>query len=260
LLGFSAVSGRGEAFVAGGKVVKNVTGYDLSKLVCGSWGRLAALTEVTLKTLPLGRSQLTLIWPNFGNAKSAVSAMATAMGSPAEVAAAAYLPAKLNDGTAATALRLEGFAPSVAARAEMLRALLGPAQTLESDDAAQFWNDFQTLKPLADAPVLWRINLPPSASPDLLATFEANAASMLDWAGGLIWLAYDGDPARLRTAVTAAGGHAILLRAPAQLRAQVPPLHPRPIGVARLEARVRRSFDPAGVFETGRFLDQFDAD
>ena len=76
---------------------------------------------------------------------------------------------------------------------------------------------------------------------------------MFDWAGGLVWVAFDGDPALVRTAAADAGGHAMLVRGPASLRAAVPTFHPPAPGVAALEARVRHAFDPDGIFETGRF-------
>jgi glycolate oxidase FAD binding subunit len=218
LLGFKGVSGRGEAFVGGAKVVKNVTGYDLPKVMTGSWGRLAALTEVTLKVLPRGREQLTLALEGLSPGK-AQAAMARAMGSQADVSAAAHLPGP----PATTALRLEGFGPSIAARRAMLDVILaeeGGLRALPHDEAEALW----------------------------------------DWAGGLVWLTLDGNAAAVRAGAQAAGGHAILVRAPETLRRTTPALHPQTPGVTALEARVRRAFDPLGVFETGRFLDQTDAD
>src|SRR3546814_532187 len=124
LLGLRAVSGRGEVFVAGAKVVKNVTGYDLPKLAAGSRGRLFAITEMTLKVLPRAPIAATRAIAGLDPA-AAVSLMAAAMGSQAEVGAAAYLPAALNDGQSLTLLRLLGFGPSVAARCRMIESLLG---------------------------------------------------------------------------------------------------------------------------------------
>jgi glycolate oxidase FAD binding subunit len=110
--------------------------------------------------------------------------------------------------------------------------------------------------PLADAATLWRVNLPPTGGPLLVDRLAPLGARWLfDWAGGLVWLSFDGEPALVRQAAEAAGGHAMLVRAPEALRNDVPFQHPRSPGVTALEARVRRAFDPAGVFETGRFLD-----
>ena len=240
LLGFKAVSGRGEAFVGGAKVVKNVTGYDLPKVIAGSWGRLAALTEVTLKVLPRPPVSLTLAVAGL-DPVAAVALMARAMGSQADVAAAAHVPGL-------TAIRLEGFGPSVAARRVMLESQAG-ARALAEDQAADFWRSLRTLSLLGDGP-LWRIIVPPSRGPQVVAAVKGDW--MMDWAGGLIWLVSD-DAAAVRAAAEAAGGHAMLARAPETMRRAVPALHPQTAGVAALEARVRRAFDPAGVFETGRF-------
>jgi glycolate oxidase FAD binding subunit len=259
LLGFKGVSGRGEAFVGGAKVVKNVTGYDLPKVMTGSWGRLAALTEVTLKVLPRGRDQLTLALDGLSPGK-AQAAMARAMGSQADVSAAAHLPGP----PATTALRLEGFGPSIAARRAMLDVILAEAgglRALAGDEAEALWSAVRTLAPLADGRDLWRINVAPSAGGAVIAALEMlDARWLMDWAGGLVWLTLDGNAGAVRAAAEAAGGHAALVRAPEALRRTTPALHPQARGVMALEARVRRAFDPAGVFETGRFLDQTHAD
>lgn len=262
LLGFTAISGRGERFVAGARVVKNVTGYDLPKLVAGSWGRLAAITELTLKVLPRPRTARTMAIEGL-DAAQARRAMARAMGSHAEIAAAAHMMAD-GDRPAMTLLRLQGFAPSVEARCAILPAILrdhGAVRALPERDAEALWSAVRFVRPMADAPLLWRISLPPSRAPGLAEAFAARGARwLLDWAGGLVWLAHDGDAADVRRAAEVAGGHATLVRAPDDIRSAVPFQHPRAPGVAAIEARVRRAFDPAGVFETGRFLDETDAD
>lgn len=262
LLGFSAVSGRGEAFVAGGKVVKNVTGYDLAKLMAGSWGRLAALHEITLKVLPRPRVEATMALDGLEDA-AAHAAMARAMGCHAEVCAAAHLPAAVHGGRALTLLRLQGFEPSVTARCAILPGLLadhGAVRLLDRAEADTLWHGVRTAAPLADAAVLWRVNVPPSGGCAVArALAPLGARWLFDWAGGLLWIACDGDPARVRAAAEEAGGHALLVRAPEPLRATIPFQHPRRPGVAALERRVRRAFDPAGVFETGRYMDEADA-
>ena len=261
LLGFTAVSGRGERFVGGGKVVKNVTGYDLPKLVAGSWGRLVAITELTLKVLPRPRVVQTMALEGLDH-HLAQAAMACAMGSSAEIGAAAHLPATA-DRPALTLFRVQGFAPSVSARCAALPAIVeahGHARMLPETEAAEHWLAVREARPLADASVLWKVNLPPGGGPLLIDRLAPQGARWLfDWAGGLVWLAFDGEPALVRRAAEAAGGHAALIRAPTNIRNSVPMQHPRDPGVAALEARIRRAFDPAGVFETGRFLDVADA-
>jgi glycolate oxidase FAD binding subunit len=239
LLGFKAVSGRGEAFVGGAKVVKNVTGYDLPKVMAGSWGRLAALTEITVKVLPQAPEALTLAIDGLAPAQ-AVALMAKAMGSQADVAAAAHAPGF-------TAIRLEGFGPSVAARRTLLD-MMGEFRLLQPAVADAFWNGLTD--PMPNAQILWRLSLPAGRAPEVVAGLDDGW--IMDWAGGLVWAAHD-DPAELRAKAAAVGGHALLWRAPGGFRAQVPVLQPQPPGVEALEARVRRAFDPMGVFETGRF-------
>ncbi len=240
LLGFKAVSGRGEVFIGGGKVVKNVTGYDLSKVMAGSWGRLAALVEVTLKVLPKPQVQRSLGVRDLGP-KAAVELMSKTMGSQADVAAAGHAPGL-------TVIRLEGFGPSVEARSDMLEAM--GAEPLADDEADAFWARLR--RPLPHAEVLWRISVPASRAPEMVGALDGDW--IMDWAGGLIWNGpIDGVSEGIRRHADAVGGHAMLVRAPEAMRPEVPALHPPAPGVAALEARVRRAFDPAGVFETGRF-------
>ena len=256
LLGFRAVSGRGETFIAGAKVVKNVTGYDLSKLVSGSWGRLVALTEVTLKVLPRPRASVTKAMEGL-DAADAVKLMSRALGSQADVSAAAHIPGQTSGGASLTLLKVEGFGPSVTARCAMLDALLsdvGKLQHLDGSVADDLWSDLRTLGPLAGDAPLWRINLAPGEGAGILAAIEPLGAKwMMDWGGGLIWAAVDGDPAIIRDAAARAGGHAMLVRGSTDVRDRIAAFHPAAPAVAALETRVRRAFDPNGVFETGRF-------
>jgi glycolate oxidase FAD binding subunit len=185
--------------------------------------------------------------------------MALAMRSQAEVTAAAYLPAVVNHGVSVTAFRLQGFGPSVSARAAMLKSLFDSVDRLGESEADSFWQSIRDTMPLDSALPLWRINVPPSAGCAVVAQLGL-ATWYFDWAGGLIWANFAGDPAQLRAAAAGAGGHAMLVRAPAALRAVTPAFQPESRAVAALTARVRQSFDPNGVFETNRFLDQRHAD
>ncbi|MBU6418693.1 MAG: glycolate oxidase subunit GlcE [Proteobacteria bacterium] len=257
LLGFKGVSGRGEFFNAGSKVVKNVTGYDLPKLVCGSWGRLAALTEVTLKVLPRPPERLTLLWRGLAD-EAGFALMRAAMGQPVDVAAAAHLPGQ------ATLIRLDGFGPSVAARAAYLETSLashGVPERLNEAEAAPLWAKAREGEDLPVEPPLWRLSLPPRQALTAIAPLLALGGHYVaDWAGGLIWLALNGHEDEIRRQAAAAGGHATLVRAPEEMRARVPALHPQAPGIEALSRRVRRAFDPLGVFETNRFLDETNAD
>ncbi len=266
-LGFEAVSGRGEAFKAGGKVVKNVTGYDLSKLVAGAWGTLCVLTEVTLKVLPKPETRATLLIEGLADAEAA-RAMSVAMGSPADVSGAAHLPASvaarspLAAAGPVTALRLEGFGPSVAARSTLLRERLaefGASSQLGEAETDALWTFVRDVGAfLGDARVLWRISAPPMQGPAVLAAIQAETEceGFCDWAGGLVWAALpasaDAGAALVRGCAGSRGGHATLIRAPAEVRARVSVFEPEPAALAALSARVKASFDPLHILNPGR--------
>lgn len=265
-LGFAAVSGRGEAFKAGGKVVKNVTGYDLSKLMAGSWGTLCILTEVTLKVLPRPQTSATLLIRGLAD-EGAARAMSLAVGSPADVSGAAHLPAAIAEraglgADAATALRLEGFGPSVAARVQTLTEILAPygAPSLSREaESAALWAFIRDVRAFADdARPLWRIGAAPMAGPAILAAIQAEigAEGFYDWAGGLIWLAVppgaDAGEAVVRRACRAHAAHASLIRAPVEVRSTVAVFEPEPPALAALTRRIKASFDPLNVLNPGR--------
>jgi glycolate oxidase FAD binding subunit len=253
-LGFEAVTGRGELMKAGGKVVKNVTGYDLAKLMAGSWGTLAVLTEVTIKVLPAARTELTLLL--FGlDDRRANAAMTLAMGEAAEVSGAAHLPERVSARQplaapmAVTALRLEGFAASVAARAESLAEALngfGRIETLDADHSREFWAQVREVEAFhGETRPLWRIATPPADGWRVGEVLGGEA--LYDWAGGLVWLLAD-DPAAVRRAVRTLGGHATLYRGDAATAA----FEPLDGALATLTARVKAAFDPTGVLNPGR--------
>jgi glycolate oxidase FAD binding subunit len=252
-LGLEAVTGRGELVKAGGRVVKNVTGYDLCKLMAGSWGTLAVLTEVTIKVLPAPKTELTLLFFGLDN-RRAGEAMTRALNAPAEVSGAAHLPtstaarAPLKGDLAVTALRLDGFAASVVARAEHLAAALKEFGRMEELDAAhsrEFWAQVREVEAFHKDPrPLWRISVPPAAG---WRVGEAVAGEALyDWGGGLVWLLSEADSAAVRDAVRALGGHATLYRGDG------PAFEPLDGPLAALTARVKAAFDPAGVLNPGR--------
>jgi len=257
LLGFSGVNGRGEAFKSGGRVMKNVTGYDLSKLLAGSWGTLAVLDEVSVKVLPAPDQTRTLVLHGLDDA-AAVKAMCAAMGSSHEVSGAAHVEGR-------TALRLEGVAPSVEARLKGLREALAGVGTRQEElgtlESRAFWREVRDVAPfvsLADA-IVWKISCPPTEGPAVVARIAAQrpqARAFYDWSGGLVWLALppsaDGDAGIVRGALGATGGHATLVRAPEAVRAAVPVFQPQAAALAALAGRVKESFDPKRLFNPGR--------
>jgi glycolate oxidase FAD binding subunit len=284
-LGFSAVSGRGETFKSGGRVVKNVTGYDLSKLMAGSFGTLAAMTDVTVKTLPCAETEATVLALGLDEAK-AVAAMAAAMGSSCEVSGAAHLPdgvaprasAELPSGHSATALRLEGVAPSVEHRQRALAELMkpfGPVSGLEEGASRALWRAIRDVLPFAAQPLnlpqqgeatsaparrpVWRLSTAPSKGAELARLITAKAPDaefLFDWAGGLVWAALapsdDAGALVVRAAIARCGGHATLIRAPTAVRAAVAVFEPQEKALAALTKRVKDSFDPGGVLNPGR--------
>ena len=263
-LGFAAVSGRAESFKSGGRVVKNVTGYDLCKLMAGSWGTLGAMTDVTVKVLPRAETEQTLLVLGLDDAK-ATQAMSATMNSPNDVSGAAHLPAPVarhvtGADRAVTALRIEGVAPSVTHRMHSLEALLKPfgaLATLDEATSRPFWRSVRDVMPFAgDDRVIWRISAAPSRGHEIAAAI-GEGEYFYDWAGGLIWLAlgslHDGGASRVRSAL-AGNGHATLIRAPAGLRASVAVFEPQTQGLAALTRRVKESFDPKGVLGPGRMI------
>jgi glycolate oxidase FAD binding subunit len=269
-LGFSAVTGRGETIKAGGRVVKNVTGYDLCKLMAGSWGTLAALTDVTIKTLPRAETEETLLVLGLDD-RAALGAMAAAMGSSCDVSGAAHLPANVAlrapghaHRNSLTAFRLEGFAPSVTHRKialEQLMTRFGERDLLAEAESRLFWQCLRDAGPFAPTGAaerpLWRISTVPSKGAEVAAAIvQAGAQAFYDWAGGLIWVetlpSADAGAALVHGAVAAAGGHATLIRAPAAVRAAVDVFAPQDGGLSALTRRVKESFDPKGVLNPGR--------
>lgn len=244
-LGFQAVTGLGELFKAGGKVVKNVTGYDLPKLLAGSWGTLAVLTEVTIRVAPAPELDRTLVVAA-GSVGECLAVVGAALRSSHDVSAAGVDPER------GSLLRLEGFAASVEARTRALCAELRctPDQVLEGVASRACWHELASAAALADSPVVWRISVAPADAQRVLERLEPERY-LLDWGGGLITAAYSSvDAARVRAAFT--NGHATLLKAPAAARAATAVFQPQPAPIAAVAARLRGAFDPRGILNPGR--------
>ena len=270
LLGVRFVNGRGEAIKNGGRVMKNVTGLDLVKLMAGSWGTLGLITETAFKVLPRAETETTLVIDGADEAEAA-RLMAAAMGTSAEVSGAAHLPAAISGavlgdafaGHGATLLRLEGFAEAIAERTARLKPQLATRREIvELDGAAsrKAWAAIRDVRPFADggdSPV-WRISVPPMAGHTVAGQIldAAGGHAFFDWQGGLVWLRLDGNDARpeiVRGALAGhAGSHALLVRAAADIRTRTEVFHPEPAAVAALTERIRASIDPDSVFNSGR--------
>jgi len=271
VLGFKAVSGRGESFKSGGRMFKNVTGFDLSKLMSGSFGTLAVLTEATFKVLPAAETVRTVLIAG-ADPQTAVRAMTVALQSPNDVSGAAHLPADVAaistvaavaGGGSVTALRVEGFGPSVEYRCHALAGLLaefGEIEHLEAEGSAVLWREIRDVHFFAgeaDSQV-WRLSVAPAqgatVAERVLTTMSGRG--FLDWGGGLVWLALpptdDAAHETVRGALSGMDGHATLVRADHSVRGTVPVFQPQPGPLADLTARIKQSFDPEGVLNPGR--------
>jgi len=275
-LGFRGVSGRGEVFKAGGKVVKNVTGYDLCKLMAGSYGTLAAIEEVTIKVLPQPETVSTMLLCGL-DAAAAGRRLRQALASPHEVSGAVYIGnsstlglALVSGLTGVAALRLEGPDPSVIFRRERLLAELASdceADVLDGKASAAFWRAVRDVWPLADLEdrAIWRISVAPSRGAELgeVIARSLDTKWYLDWAGGLVWLAVaganDGGAAVIRGAIRGpegrGTGHATLIKGPPELRRSIPVFEPQPAPLASLAMRIKEGFDPHRILNPGRMVE-----
>ena len=253
LLGVRFVDGRGRIVKTGGRVMKNVTGYDLVRLMAGSYGTLGVLTEVALKVLPAPRAAGLLRLEGLCDA-DAVAALCRALGSPYEVTGAAHLQ-QGPEGAPVTMIRLEGFEESVAYRASELRSLLADfgAAGLETgpEAVAAIWRDIRDVAPFhGRAGDVWRLSVKPTDAPGIVAALPG-AEALYDWSGGLVWLLVpDGtgiEVRDIRAAIGARGGHAMLVRGD-RSRAVFPPL---PAPVAALQDGLRQKFDPRQILNPG---------
>jgi glycolate oxidase FAD binding subunit len=270
LLGLRAVNGRGEVFKAGGRVMKNVTGYDLCRGLAGSWGTLAVLSEVTFKVLPAPEDTATLILLGLPD-DIAVEVLCTAKASPFEITGAVHLQAPLAarlehpslkaQGEAVTALRIENFAKSVAYRKGRLKDRLqvyGAIHELERDTSRLLWGELRRLSALRGIAPVWRISTRPTAGPKVVAAISAfmECRALYDWSGGLVWAEVlpttDAGAADVRRVIATHGGHATLVRAAPQVRAGVEVFQPLEAGPAKLSRRLKTTFDPAGILNPGR--------
>lgn len=265
-LGFSAVNGLGEEFKAGGKVVKNVTGYDLPKLLAGSMGTLAVTLEVTVKVLPAPEKQRTVIVP-VPDVATGHRCLIAQVQEAFEIDGAALLPAAIAarsgvdlvraPGSALAAMRLTGSPVSVEDRCAALRAAIGtPSEELHSARSQALWSEINEVVSLlpVDANALWRLSVPPASGAKIARELGEGEEWLMDWGGGRLWItrraASAEDAALVRKAVAAFGGHATLMRGPESLcRAiDVFPMEAPPALLQRMKA----AFDPHGILNPGR--------
>jgi glycolate oxidase FAD binding subunit len=254
-LGVRFVDGRGQVLSNGGRVMKNVTGYDLVKLMAGSWGTLGVLSEVSLKLLAVSETEATLVIRGLAPG-AAVAALSSALGSPWDITGAAHLA--LGDGE--TRVRIEGLAQSVAYRARRLgEEICAGWELVEGAASAALWQGARDVAAFAKREVVWRISVKPTDGPRLSAALrEAGLGHevIYDWGGGLMWLApegghADGGAALIREHVARLGGHARLEKGSRDLRGSVPVFQPEAAPVGALSAKIRAQFDPRGILNPG---------
>lgn len=242
LIGVRFVDGMGTAIKNGGRVMKNVTGYDLVKLMAGSHGCLGVLSEVAFKVLPRPEVEATLICDGL-DPMAAVQAMSQALGSPFEVTGAAYVGGQVR-------LRIEGMAGSVAYRIGALAKLLGAGWgVVDAVPSAALWVDIRDVQAFAgQSGQVWRISIKPSDMPQVLAGL-GGAQTVCDWGGGLIWARVEA-PVDVRGLMGQIGGHATLMRTDAGFMA-APAFQPEAPAIAALTAGLRAKFDPRGILNPG---------
>ena len=266
ILGLRAVTGWGEVIHSGGRVLKNVTGLDMCKLLAGSHGTLAVITEVTLKVLPAPEAVGTVVLPGL-DAVAGVAAISAALGSPYSVSGAAWLPvgaaaripALAAFGASVALARIEDFASSVLYRTRKLRDELRYDATILDDGASRaVWCAVRDVMPLdASDGAIWRVSVRPSAGPAVLRELidGLGAAAYLDWGGGLVWVAGPAATsahAAVAMAARAAGGTWTLMRAPEPLRAAIEVVPPEPEALGRIARRVKAALDPRTILNPGR--------
>lgn len=263
LLGFEAMSGRGELFKSGGKVMKNVTGYDLSKLMCGSFGTLGVMDEITLKTLPAPETSCSLL-VGADTFADAVARIAKIFATPHEAAAAAILPAGIageegaDSGSSFTVVvRLEGIEASVIDRLGHLLKMTG-GEAIAEAKSVNLWRRIRDVQPIAEKPVdIWKVSCAPADAPQMLAALDPrlDVRIMADWAGGLIWIGGASPrigPALRQAVTTLESGFAMLVRDVSVTHEKIPAFQPLSAGHYELHKRVKASFDPLGVLNYER--------
>ncbi|MBL4739423.1 MAG: FAD-binding protein [Sneathiella sp.] len=272
LLGVNGFTGRGEAFQTGSRVMKNVTGYDLCKLVAGSYGTLAICTSLTFKVLPKSEKIRTVLVYGV-TLEASVAIMRDALSSVHEVSAAAYMPAVIATKTGidylegdapAVALKIEGPAPSVEYRCTALLKLFegqGHVEELHGHRSRALWKYLSDVRPFSEnlKSNIWKISIPPSNAPAYVKAISSALSGLeyfLDWAGGLVWVSVpEGIENAGNTIIRKnlkGSGHATLIRASEQLRKEIPPFQPQNPVIAKISERIREGYDPQRILNPER--------
>lgn len=255
LLGIEMIDGHGQRIRAGGKVVKNVTGYDLSKVLSGSFGTLGPLTELCFKVWPKPETQQTLAIDNLDTA-AAVQLMLNFAGRPCEITGLAHLPTH-NAQDTQTCVRVEGPAPAVQSQLEGLKKnIYNEVALLAESESIAFWKDLRELTPFQPGPeeVLWRFAIPPASALNLLENLKSFELQRwgLDWGGALLWGLFPQDTSAEtlhRTAIKCDGNAWRFAHNTEDTNEEA--FTPLSSGVEKLNNRLKQSFDPKNIFNPG---------
>jgi len=233
VLGTRIVNGKGEDLAFGGRVIKNVAGYDVSRLMAGALGTLGVITEISFKVLPRPAAEATLVF-ELDEAEATRRANAWA-GQPLPLSGTAWQDGRLR-------VRLSGSPAGVAAA----KAKMGGE---DAADAGDYWRDLreQGLPFFGGEEPLWRISVPQTAEP----LFPGHP-QLVEWGGGVRWLRGEHDPFAIRSTAERAGGHATLFRGGDRSAGAFHPLKP---ALAKIHRRLKAAFDPAGILNPGRLYD-----
>ncbi|MCZ6525196.1 MAG: FAD-binding protein [Gammaproteobacteria bacterium] len=274
ILGIKAVSGRGQAYQSGGMVIKNVTGYDMSKLLTGSWGTLSIITEVIFKVLPAPQTSQSLCVLN-QQPEAALALMTKLAQSPHDISGLAYLPGDLSkhfkhydgvdDDTSLTMIRLEGSVLSVAERLKSVMRLIPHkwrTETMQQEASQQLWTsirDVSVFTIFGDTPVIMKLSIPPAAATGITDFIKDSAGVhwYMDAAGGWLWISMPEDLATtlipaIRKKVAMHGGSVVLYSAIEKIKKTVGIFSPQPAALVALNKRIKESFDPENILNPGR--------
>jgi glycolate oxidase FAD binding subunit len=250
LIGIRMVDGRGTVIKNGGRVMKNVTGYDLVKLMAGSRGTLGVLTEVSFKLQAIPEAEATLVVPGHAP-ETALATLRRVLASPYDISGAAHLAVGRTVADAQTLIRIEGLAGSVAYRARELSRLVGDCKVVEAGESAALWRRVRDVEPFAGASgAVWRLSVIPGKAmvvPAALSAAGIPHRTIWDWGGGRIWILADAPAADTISMAVAGIGHATLVRPMPGMAANAGE-QPEPAGVAALSQGLRAAFDPRGLF------------
>lgn len=269
LLGFKAVNGRGEVYRSGGNVIKNVTGYDLSKLLCGSWGTLSVMTELSFKVLPKPTHSSSIVVNNI-SIRDGMNCLALISASPLQASGLAFIPdntpvnsdsLKKNESNICV-IRFEGTSISVQARMRDAETMLSKKYNLQhipEDESVHLWTQINDVRPLRDESCIARMSVAPSKTEGLLQYVEEieHSKYFVDAGGGWIWLSLKeenacGEIRKLRDMLADEGASLLIYKASDNIKNQAGVYSPMSPAMKSLQMNLKNSFDPENILNPDR--------